>query len=84
MPVVDVREVADAHLKAIKVAGAADKRFILSNRSAWFKEIAEMLKAEYGRSYKIKAGDLKYCTMKFASYFDASAKLVLPLWNKEF
>jgi hypothetical protein len=36
----------------------------------WFREIAEALKEEFGADYKIKSGELKYCTIKLASIFD--------------
>ena len=48
----------------------------------WFRDIALALKAEYGKNYKIKSGELKYCTIKIASIFDSSVKLILPMWNK--
>lgn len=47
-PVVDVRDVALAHLKATTVPEARNQRFILNCQGMWFKEIAEILKAEYG------------------------------------
>jgi hypothetical protein len=76
--------VALAHLNGIKIKEAANKRFILNNKSLWFKEVAEILKAEYGKWYKFKTGELKYCTMKIASFFDSSAEIVLPMWGKTF
>lgn len=36
MAVVDVREVAQAHLNAVKIDAAANQRFLLSNKSYWF------------------------------------------------
>jgi len=59
------------HLQAVKVPEAAGHRFIANNKSLWFKEIAEFLKEEFPKGYKIKTGELKYCTMKMASFFDA-------------
>lgn len=47
MPIVDVREVAFAHLQALKVPEARNKRFILSSGSVWFKDIASALKNHY-------------------------------------
>lgn len=35
-PIVDVREVAEAHLKALLVPEARNQRFILSSESLWF------------------------------------------------
>ena len=44
---VDVRDVAKAHLQAIKVDAAKNRRFILVSRCAWFKEMAQCLAAEF-------------------------------------
>lgn len=81
-PIVDVRDVAFAHLQALKVPEARNQRFVLNNQSLWFKEIAEILKAEYGQWYKFKTGELKYCTLKIACIFDKQARLIAPMWGK--
>ena len=47
-PIVDVRDVALAHLRGIKIPEAKNQRFILSCKALWFKEIANALKNEYG------------------------------------
>ena len=47
MGVVDVREVSFAHLQAIKVPDAANKRFILSSEVVWLQQIAESLAQEF-------------------------------------
>lgn len=39
--IVDVREVAEAHVKGITVAEAANKRFILSAETLWFRQVSE-------------------------------------------
>ena len=36
MGVVDVREVAAAHVKAIEIEAAANQRFILNSNTMWF------------------------------------------------
>ena len=48
----------------------------------WIRDIAMALKEDFGKHYKIKTGELKYCTIKIASVFDKSVKLLLPMWNK--
>jgi dihydroflavonol-4-reductase len=82
-PVVDVRDCAIAHLKALTVPEARNQRFICSAESLWFGEIAGALKEEFGADYKIKSGNLKYCTIKLVSCFDRQARLILPVWNKQ-
>lgn len=49
----------------------------------WFKSIADILKDEYGQWYKFKTKELKYCTVKLASIFDGSIKMILPMWRKK-
>lgn len=40
MPLVDVREVAQAHVNALKLDEAQGKRFILNGGGQWFTQIA--------------------------------------------
>jgi hypothetical protein len=65
-----VREVALAHLRALQVPEARNKRFLLSAESLWFKDIAGILKNEFRGSYKVRDRELIYCTVKLASIFD--------------
>jgi dihydroflavonol-4-reductase len=46
--VVDVRDVAAAHLLAMSVPEAAGQRFIVAGDVVWFGDIAEMLRAHLG------------------------------------
>lgn len=81
MAIVDVREVALAHLQGLKVPEAKNKRFILSSGTVWFKQIAEVLKNQYPQ-FNVKDRELPYCPVKLASYFDKSVKSILPMWGK--
>ena len=47
VPLVDVRDVAIAHLRALKVKAAANQRFGLVNKNMWFTELASILKKEF-------------------------------------
>ena len=68
MGIVDVREVALAHLQALKVKEANMNRFILSSEVLWFKDIANILKEEFP-NYKIINYEMKFCVGKMASFF---------------
>ena len=81
--IVDVRDVALAHLQAIKIKGAANQRFLLVNESLWIKQIMAILKEEFGKHYVIPDGEIRYITFRLASMFDASLKLALPFWDKK-
>ena len=53
-PVVDVRDVAEAHLKAVQIEEAKGKRFILISENLWLVEIGEILNKKYGYYYNVK------------------------------
>ena len=70
MPVVDVRDVAYAHLQALKVEEAKNKRFILSEKSMWLVEICTVLKNHYGDGFKLNNKEVGYCPVKMAACFN--------------
>lgn len=78
---VDVRECALAHLRAIQVEEAKGKRFILGSSSLWIKEVATILKEAYP-DYSIKNREIGYCPVKLASFFNDQVKLLLPVWRR--
>jgi dihydroflavonol-4-reductase len=80
IPIVDVRNVAQAHLQAAVVPQAKDQRIILVNYSLWLQDCAKMLNEVYP-AYKIKTNLLPRCGMKMAALFDKKIKLLLPLWG---
>lgn len=83
MSVVDVREVAQAHLEAVLRPEAAGKRFILKAESLWFKEIAEILKEEFGKDFSFATREVKYWMVYLVSFFDSKAATILPSWDRQ-
>lgn len=56
---VDVRDVAQAHLLGLKVPEAANNRFILCKDMFWFTQIGQILKDEWSdKGYKPTTGEL--------------------------
>ena len=53
MPVVDVRDVAEAHFRGLQVPDAAGQRFILCSNSIWFTDIGKWLHAKYSPDYNV-------------------------------
>lgn len=51
--VVDVRDVAYAHLQALKLSAANGKRFLLVGEGLYWQNFAEALHKEFGKYYKI-------------------------------
>jgi hypothetical protein len=54
----------------------------VEDQALWFKEIAEILKKEFGTDYTVKTGELSFCLIKMASWFDPAVKMIIPMWNK--
>lgn len=79
---VDVRDVAKAHLVAATEPKAKNQRIITVNRCIWMKEMAEFLKEKYPQ-YKIPSKELPRCGVKLAATFDKKVRLILPLWGVE-
>jgi dihydroflavonol-4-reductase len=60
-PVVDVRDVAEAHLKAVQIEEAKGKRFILISENLWLVEIGEILNKKYGYYYNVNSTEVSKC-----------------------
>ena len=83
MPVVDVRDVAKAHVRAIMLDEAQGKRFILNSESKWFPEIGQMLSDDYsGNGYNVTTNTAPYCVMWTLSFCKTELRSVLHSWGK--
>ena len=83
-PLVDVRDAAIAHIKAIEAEDAKNQRIIVVGANIWFKEMAEILNTHFGQyGYKVKTGEIKLWMLKVASWIDDTAKTILPQWDKD-
>jgi nucleoside-diphosphate-sugar epimerase len=77
--VVDVRDVADLHLRAMTSPEAAGERFIASGEFAWMAEIASMLRARLPeRVSKIPTAKAPDLMIKLAALVDHDLKSVTP------
>jgi dihydroflavonol-4-reductase len=81
-PVVDVRDVAKAHLQAVLVPEAAGQRFILVNEGVWFLDIGKWLHEKWGRKYKCVHTSLPKFLLTLATLWDEEARTVRPFWGK--
>lgn len=68
-PVVDVRDAAEAHLKAVEIEEAKGKRFILISEILWLVEIGEILNKKYGYYYNVNSTEISKCMQLIASLF---------------
>ena len=73
--VVDVRDVADLHVRALKAPGLAGERFIASGRFMKLREIADVLRAELGpQAHKVTTRDVPDWLVRVAALFNPLAK----------
>lgn len=82
LPIVDVRDVATMHVKALETPASEGQRVLAAESFLWMADIATLIKAAYpGRSIKTRvAPDF---LMKFMALFDPSIKTILPLLGVE-
>ncbi|MCA9677974.1 MAG: aldehyde reductase [Kofleriaceae bacterium] len=81
--VVDVRDVAAAHLAAMTTPAAAGQRFVLAIEHASMGDIAAILKATFGpRGYKVPTRRVPGWALKLVSLWDRTAKLAVQELGK--
>lgn len=75
---VDVRDVAIAHIAAMTAADAPGHRYICAGEHIWLLEIAEILDREFGpQGYRIPTRRLPAALLRVAAIFDKTVRLVL-------
>jgi dihydroflavonol-4-reductase len=79
--VVDVKDVAAMHVKAIKLNAAIGQRFIANAGSRTFIQMAKTLKAEFP-DRKIPTGKAPTLLIRFLALFDSEVRAVLPTLGK--
>jgi len=76
--VVDVRDVADLHLRALKAPGMAGERFIASGRFMKLREVADVLRAALGaQADKVTTRDLPDWLVRVAALVNPVARSVV-------
>lgn len=77
--VVDVRDVAALHVKALTTPGLDGERFIAQGRFLWMREVAEVLKAGLGpQARRVPTRGLPDWLLKLLANFDPTVKMVVP------
>jgi len=81
---VDVRDVADLHLRAMEHPGAKGQRFIATaGESIWLVAVAKILKDNLGSvAGKVKAKELPNTLLRIAALKDPMVKSMVPLLGK--
>lgn len=79
--VVDVRDVAQAHIDAMDLPETAGERFILSAGWEWVLDVARMLKATYP-DRKITTRKAPTLAVKLLGQFDKAIQSIIPILDK--
>jgi dihydroflavonol-4-reductase len=83
--VVDVRDVADLHIRAMTAPEAAGERFIAAGRFAWMSELADLARARLDPADAVKVPTRKVpdFVIRLASLFDSDLRFVTPSLGKK-
>lgn len=81
--IIDVRDLAVAHVQAMTAPGAAGQRLIVSGDFMWMKEIAAVVKARLGaRGDKVAAKMLPDLVVKLGANFNSALNTLKPLLQR--
>ncbi|MBA3069064.1 MAG: aldehyde reductase [Hyphomonas sp.] len=83
--IVDVRDVAAAHVLAMTNPAAAGERFLVCDRFMWFSEVADTLRGQLPPAYekRLPKGELPGWVLKLMAYVNPAVKQVIPELNRE-
>ncbi len=74
---VDVRDVAAAHVAALGVPEAGGRRFICAIENHSMREVAQILADHFGGTFKVPTGKLPGILLRGVALWDGTAKLAL-------
>ena len=77
-PIVDVRDCAAIHVKAMTATGAKGRRLMAAANTLWFKEVAKTLRQAYPDAKKLPKGEFPNVMVRLVGLFDDRVKGVLP------
>jgi len=83
--IVDVRDVAAAHVLAMTNPAAAGERFLVCDKFMWFSDIADTLRGQIPPAYekRLPKGEIPNWVLKLVSNFNPVMKQVIPELNRE-
>ena len=83
--IVDVRDLADLHIRAMTAAEAAGQRFIAAGEFMWMEEIAKTLRAQLGEAgAKIATRRLPDFVVRLLLPFMSNLRSLAPLLGRRF
>ncbi|MFN3608204.1 MAG: SDR family oxidoreductase [Hyphomonas sp.] len=82
--IVDVRDVAAAHLLAMTSPAAAGERFLVGDRFVWFRDVADVLRREFpSHASKVPSKDIPGWMVKLIARVNPPAKQLIPELGRE-
>jgi nucleoside-diphosphate-sugar epimerase len=83
--VVDVRDLADLHIRAMTSSDASGQRFLAAGEFLWMEEIARILRAKLGaRASKVPTRRLPDALFRFVAIFLPQLKALAPLIGQRY
>lgn len=76
-PVVDVRDCASLHIKAMTAKKAGGRRLMAASNTLWISEIADILSEAYPKS-KLPTREMPDWMVKVGAFFDPAIKSIVP------
>jgi dihydroflavonol-4-reductase len=85
LEIVDVRDVADLHIRAMTSQAAAGERFIAVNEFMWMADVARELRSKLGAAAsKVPTRALPDIALRAMSVFDPSVRAITPMLGRKF
>lgn len=84
-PIVDVRDVAAAHIAAMTASEAAGQRFCCAGESYWAQDVAQILARHFaGKNYKITTRQIPDLFMRLIALVDPTTRLSINWLGREY
>ena len=81
--IIDVRDLADLHVRAMESAEAAGQRFVAASDFLWLGEIAHILRERFGaRAAKVPTQALPDFVVRLLAYVSADLRFIAPNLGK--
>ena len=83
-PIVDVRDIAQAHVTAMTAPGMAGERFLCAGEFLWMRDMADILKSRLGdRAKRVPQRNLPDWLVRIFARFDPEVRMVLSELGRE-
>lgn len=76
-PIIDVRDCASLHIKAMTAEAAGGRRLIAASNTLWISDIAKLLKDAYPEA-KLPSREMANWLVKIVGIFEQSVKNIVP------